>query len=222
MMQSKPHLAKPLSRRPSAGRTPKPNIVIVCEGKLTEPKYFKDFKALCGNNLVEVTTIGGCGVPETVVERAIEEKARLAKQARHSSDSFDALFEIWAVFDRDQHPVGQVPLAIGNAKRHNIGIAYSNPCFEVWALMHYSCYNRPGHHHETQRALKELHLGYCHSKNPVFNAEVLWGKYHAAVINAHRALQQRSLEGSPGGDPSTTVYELTERIRKFGRRDAAC
>lgn len=217
----KPHSAKSLKRKVTAIRSPKPTIIIVCEGKVTEPRYFQEFRALCGNNLVKIEAIGGCGVPESVVERAIEEKAHLAREARKSSDSFDRLFEVWAVFDRDQHPVGQVPAAIANAKKHDIGVAYSNPCFELWGLMHYSCYDRPGHHHETQRALKGVLHGYCHNNNPVFDTVALWGKYPDAVVNAQRALQKRVEEGRPGGDPSTTVFELTERIRKFGRQDAA-
>lgn len=219
-MKNRFPLAKSLERRPAAKRQPKPKIVIVCEGKITEPRYFEDFRNLCGNNLVEVTTIGGCGVPISVVDRAIQEKAKLAAIARRTRDSFDKLFEVWAVFDRDEHPVGQVPAAITQARKHSIGIAYSNPCFEVWGLMHYSCYNKPGHHHETQKALKLLHDGYCHEKNPVIDAKALHPKYHNAVANAHRALCNREEEGDASGDPSTTVFELTERIRIFGRRDA--
>ena len=207
----------PLGRKPPARRAPKPTIVVVCEGKVTEPRYFNAFKDLNGNGLVAVKPIGGCGVPVSVVERAIEEKAELVQKARKSRDSFDAYFEVWAVFDRDAHPAGQVPRAFEMARQSGIRVAFSNPCFELWGLMHYGCYSRPGHHHETQDALKAAMSTYCHRRNPVFDMAVLDKLYDDAVKNAKRALEARDAEQDSHGDPSTTVFELTEQIRLYGR-----
>jgi hypothetical protein len=149
-------------------RTPRPEIVVVCEGKVTEPRYFTEFRALYGNSLVTVTAIGGCGVPVSVVQRAIEERHSRRQAARKSGDSFDTLYEVWAVFDRDEHPKEQVPEAFNLAVQHGINLAYSNPCFEVWGLMHFSCFDRPGHHHQAQALLKQQLDGYCHQMNPIF------------------------------------------------------
>jgi hypothetical protein len=207
-----------LSRSGFPIKQPKPKIVVVCEGKVTEPKYFEDFRLYCGNSLVTVKAIGGCGVPVSVVERAIAERERLVREAKASRDSFDQIFEVWAVFDRDAHPQPQVPTAIANAQINDIRVAFSNPCFEVWGLMHYSCYSRPGHHHETQRELKRILTGYCHERNPVMSLQLLQPKYETAVTNSQQALRRREQEDSPNGDPSTTVHLLTERIREFGKK----
>lgn len=211
-------VAKSLTRRALGSKSPKPKILVVCEGKITEPRYFKDFTDWCGNALVTVTTVGGCGVPISVVERAIGEKAQLIREARKSKDSFDDHFEVWAVFDRDAHPKPQVPQAIALANKNKIHIAYSNPCFELWGLMHYSCEARPGHHCETQKKLKTILDGYCHEKNPVLSFEQLRSKYTYAVSNSAKALRNRQDEGQIHGDPSTTVHFLTERIREFGKK----
>ena len=121
--------------RPSPGLIPaKPKIVIVCEGKVTEPRYFNDFTDHHGNSLVTVTTIGGCGVPLCVVERAVREKHALTHTARRSKDSYDQQFDVWAVFDRDAHPKPQVPQAFALAKRHGIRIAFANPCSPTHVL----------------------------------------------------------------------------------------
>lgn len=101
-----------LGRERQGFKAAKPKIVVVCEGKLTEPTYFKDFTDYHNNPLVAVTTIGGCGVPVSVVQRAITEQQHLAKLARQSKDSYDHRFEVWAVFDRDEHPNPQVPTAL--------------------------------------------------------------------------------------------------------------
>ena len=191
--------------------------MIVCEGKVTEPRYFHDFTDHHANALVTVTTIGGCGVPLSVVERAIREKQALTKTARRSKDSYGQQFDVWAVFDRDAHPKPQVPLALALAKRHGIQIAYSNPCFELWGLMHFACVARPGSHKQTQRELKRLLPKFCHEKNPIFDFNVLVSKYAIALRHATQALKDRASEGQTNGDPSTTVFQLTEQIRRFGK-----
>lgn len=212
------HSAKPLHRTSVLKREPKPKILIVCEGKVTEPTYFERFRQLHGNGLVDIKAIGGCGVPVSVVERAIEEQEKLRYSARKMRDSFEALFEVWAVFDRDEHPIGQVERAFELAAGNDISVAYSNPCFEVWGLMHFSCYSRPGHHKEVQTELKRSLRGYCHDDNPIIDPTSLEDKYIGAVGNARRAIGEREREGAIRGDPSTNVFELTERIRLFGRK----
>jgi hypothetical protein len=210
--------ASPIERRITPRRLPKTRLVIVCEGKVTEPKYFNDFLALQNSPLVSVKAIGGCGVPVSVVERAVQEKKSLDDIARKTRDSFDADFQVWAVFDRDEHPKPQVPDAFALAERNGIKIAYSNPCFEVWGLMHFECWAKPGHHHETQRALKGRLAGYCHEQNPVIDVAALQTRYVQAVANAIRAAVRREEEGSScHGDPSTNVHLLTEKIRLNGR-----
>jgi hypothetical protein len=210
--------ASTLERRGAPRRLPKKKIVIVCEGKLTEPRYFQDFLTLQNSTLVSVQTIGGCGVPVSVVERAVSEREALLATARRTRDSFDAAFEVWAVFDRDAHPHTQVPDAFALAAENEIKVAYSNPCFEVWGLMHFALWAKPGHHHETQRDLKERLDGYCHTNNPLMNVVLLDRKYPDAVRNAQMASTRREEEGSSiYGDPSTSVYLLTERIRMNGK-----
>lgn len=206
-----------LERTRAPKRQPKSKIVIVCEGKVTEPRYFVEFRRHHGDALVEIEAIGPAGVPVSVVEKAIVEKGKLDKLARKSKDSFDQFFEVWAVFDRDEHPKGNVPAAFRVAEESGVKVAYSNPCFEVWALMHFECWSRPGHHHDVQGFLKEKLDGYCHKNNPIMDVSALAPRYEKAVENAARALEQRELEGTPNGDPSTTVHLLTERIRLNGK-----
>lgn len=198
-------------------KDPKPQILVVCEGKITEPHYFKTFSEICANPLVAVKAFGGCGVPVSVVAQAVQELELLRRNARRSGNSFEAVFEVWAVFDRDEHPHPQVPEAIQTAKAHGIKVAYSNPCFEVWGLMHFEPYSRPGHHHDIQRQLKATLPAYCHATNPRIDALAIHQRYPDAVRNSALCQTRRAEEGNVNGNPSTTVHLLTERIRAFGR-----
>lgn len=207
-----------LGRTGRPKRPAKPTILIICEGEITEPKYFEAFKAKCENGLVEVETIGIGGTPETVVNKAIQELQNRKRQAKKSGDSFDLEIKVWAAFDRDDIPMSKIRSAIALAERNNVSVAFSNPCFEVWGLMHYSAYSKPGHQSECHKALKKVLPGYCHQNNPVLDVNKLAPKYEAAVKNAEISLIEREKDGEKIGDPSTTVFLLTEQIKKFGKQ----
>lgn len=217
-------MAKKLKESSIIGRSgkpkkrPKPTILIICEGKTTEPTYFEEFKIKCENSLVEVEAIGIGGAPETVVLKAIEELRERQKLARKSGDSFELEIEAWAVFDRDDVSINKIREAIALAKRNNVSVAFSNPCFEVWGLMHYSVYSRPGHQSECHKALKKVLKGYCHQNNPVLDVNILHPMYADAVKNAKIAINEREKNGDAMGDPSTTVFHLTEQIKEFGKQ----
>lgn len=201
---------KRASKKP---RNSKLKIVIVSEGERTEPDYFKQFARLHRNGLVIVMTVGlGCD-PSRVVQRAIKEHQMLKRTAREQGDSFASEFEVWAVFDRDEHTEFDTP--IQHAEANGIKVAYSNPCFELWGLMHYRLMDAPIHRHSAQRELNKVHPHYHHEENPVFDVPNLDGDlYEKALQNAKRALIRRKEEGNHRGNPSTTVDWLTETIRK--------
>lgn len=212
--------AMSLGRSGRATREPHPLILVVCEGKVTEPRYFEDFSALAKNPLLRVQAIGGYGAPLQVVERAIHEKQSLARQARRTRDSFDAKYEVWAAFDLDDQ-AATVSDALALAEQNGVNVAFSNPCFEVWGLMHFSPYARHSYHADAQRALKEKLPGFCHETNPTLDALALQPLYPDAVKYAQQAAAERERDGvrfGRLGNPSTTVYRLTERILQFGRK----
>ncbi len=98
-------------------------ILIVCEGKETEPNYFNSFPKL---DNVSVVTTGGKGSPSQVVKKALE----LRDKAKQSP--YDA---VWAVFDKDNFT--DFKTAIDTAQGKQIGCAWSNEAFELWFIYHF-------------------------------------------------------------------------------------
>ncbi len=45
---------------------------------------------------------------------------------------------MWCLFDRDQHE--DIPTAFAKARRENLHVAHSHPCFELGRLLHYQNY----------------------------------------------------------------------------------
>jgi hypothetical protein len=194
-------------RRPS--RDPLPRILIVCEGTRTEPGYFQQLRHV-ERILIDLEISPG-GVPITLVKRAAELK-RTAEKAADSSEDENLRYDyVWCVFDIDEHP--GVSEAKQQARDNGIELAISNPCFELWVLLHF----------RDQRA----HIGRavvqrdCGKYLPGYEKDVpfakLRPKYEDAVRRA-TALdawqQNRRCEGS---NPSTGIHKLTEKLRSFGR-----
>ena len=122
----------PTLRRRGPSRDPKIKITVVCEGKLTEPGYIYAFARDCGALVaIDLALETGAGVPLSVVQKAITLKPKTHRIA----DGFDERDEFWAVFDRDEHP--NFSDALHRAKAAGVHVAYSNPCFELWVVLHF-------------------------------------------------------------------------------------
>ncbi|WP_449060961.1 RloB family protein [Planomonospora algeriensis] len=100
-----------------------------CEGEASEPDYVGALKRLPevrANTSVSIEIDPEQGVPLTLVKRAIE---------RIRDDEVD---ECWCVFDVEwpqNHP--NLRQAVRLADEHGIHLAVSNPCFELWLILHF-------------------------------------------------------------------------------------
>lgn len=186
---------------------PKPRLLVVCEGEVTEPQYLRGFMAACRNPRVDLIIDRSHGVPWSLVKVAKERKLAAESAARRSDDENLRYDQVWCVFDIDSHP--NVPDAIQMARDNGIDLAISNPCFELWLVLHLR--ESPGaqHRHDVQRLLASLLPGY--------EKAVDFGKlrdgYPDAVTRAARLDRDASQMDEAGRNPTTGVYRLTESIR---------
>ncbi|MCK4842658.1 MAG: RloB domain-containing protein [Methylococcales bacterium] len=200
-------------KRWQATKSAKKKIIIICEGRKTEPEYIKEFVIDKKHPLVECKTINGVGVPKSIVDRAITEKKKLLKQAKKSGDSFEMIYEIWCVSDRDEHP--RVREEIQRANDNGLMYVLSNPCIELWGYLHYFQNDAPTHRHDMQRMLSGVMSSYNHAQGAVFNYADMRESYSNAVDRAKKLKKRRNEEGSnPYANPSTNMYELMEAIEE--------
>jgi RloB-like protein len=199
--------ARKPARRP-AFRDPKPVILIVCEGVRTEPDYFKGFAKAFRNPRIEVRIAPEHGVPLTLVTNAKDHKHRAESAARKEGDQNLAYDSVWCVFDVDEHP--NIPDARQMARDNRIELAISNPCFELWLLIHFR--DSPGLRDRTatQRMLLKHVPGYKKGVDFAFFSE----GYRDAVSRAERL--DRVAQGDPERNPTTGVYRLTRMIEEGG------
>lgn len=190
-------------------RDPRKRVLVVCEGKVTEPEYLSAFADHCRNPLLQVEISELRGVPMTVVEIATRLKTKADNDARSRKDPFLAYDSVWCVFDVDEHPF--LDKARETARENGLDVAVSNPCFELWLLLHFD--ESPGEQHRgvVQKMLASFVPG--NGKHVDFSA--LKKGYFHAVERAER-LEIAAVEaGEPGRNPTTGVFRLTESIRLF-------
>ena len=204
----------PSIKRRSEFVLPKVEIVVACEGKNTERRYLEDCRDAYGAGMVRMRFLPITGVPMTVVNAAIEEREKLLKERRRSKDSFD-VFRVWAVFDRDAHP--NVPEALALAKENKIDVAFSDPCFEVWPLLHLIDYGAQDDRHAVQARLKVEMPSYDHASGAIIDFNLIKNHFTTAYQRAKIHNANRVAEGTPLGCPSTTVGELVKKIAENGK-----
>jgi hypothetical protein len=186
-------------------------VVIYTEGKNTEPGYVRSFAAEHGNSLVTVECFAGAGVPATLVAKAREELARI----KRSRDGFATADQVWVIFDEDEHPL--VQQSINLARQQGIKVGYSNPCFEIWLLLHFADHDAPDGRHAVQAKLAQADDGYDANgaKEPTY-AKLRDG-FADARERAIRMRQRRKNEGQPRGCPFTDVDLLLNVIIDNGK-----
>lgn len=181
-------------------REVKQRFLIVCEGTETEPNYFRSFRV---PKNVQVYVKGLGKNPSQLVDYATQ---------LHDEDSdYD---QVWCVFDRDSWKVQDFNSALSSAKTKNVKVAYSNPKFELWYLLHFDYLDSaiaPG----TYDSKLSSYLGKEYSKNNREIYELLLGKQNRAIERAEKLLEQYAPPNPAQDNPSTTVHQLVKALNQF-------
>jgi hypothetical protein len=208
MARKKSDLQRRRAVRPANRR-----FIIYCEGQKTEPSYFGALKRLLNYRLIDIEIVH-VGVPMSTAERAVERAKRegLAKGSKKPKDSFAEQDQVWAVFDRDEHPNFEQAVKLCQSK--GVGVGRSNPCFELWLILHITAHDAPADRHQLARRLRELRPEYDPHGAKICQWEELIPDVETAENRVATLLARREAEGVPHGPPSTTVGLLTAAIRE--------
>lgn len=201
---------RPIGRRRPL-RAPLRRILIVCEGRETERRYFEAFQHEVRNPRVHVEIARQTGVPKTVVKDAISLREQASEEARRQRDENLLWDEVWGVFDVDDHPGLNDALEL--ARQHCVQVAVSNPCFELWALLHF----QEQHAHIDRHKLRAALQKHLHGYDKVLDFNKMHGGYVEAVERARNLAARSKRDGEPMRNPNTGVGNLTESIRAGGR-----
>ena len=196
---------------------PRRRFILFLEGRKTEPAYFDALKRACRGALIEIKLHPGVGVPYTIAEKAVEHAGELGldPRSRRRKHPFEGHGQVWAVFDRDEHP--RFNEAVELCRNHGIDVGRSNPCFELWLVLHERDYDQPNDRHAVQALLKALRPEYEIDGAKTPDCDDLITRVEDAERRGETLLQRREEEDPPFGNPSTTVGCLTSAIREAAK-----
>jgi hypothetical protein len=191
--------------RKSQKRLPKPLVLISCEGKKTEPEYINGLRKTKRINKQRIRVLGAkeCGGtdPRTIVKCAKNSKKKIIKEERLEYDS------VWCVFDRDDHHNAWE--AMKEARDNGFKVAFSNPSFELWYLLHFQDQTA---HIERWDVCKKLDLPECiqgYEKRMKDLFSNLEGRLPNAITRAQKLRKMhKNNYNKPTYNPSTSVDEL--------------
>lgn len=185
------------SRRQGPHREQRVPILVVCGGERTEPRYFDGLKRAYRNSAVNVTIKKKGACPEDVVGYAL-------KLREQSGDAYE---ETWCVLDVDDFDLAP---CISLARRHRVGLAISNPCFEYWLLLHFEPCSAHLAGYTDAFARLTRHVPH-YQKNELRFADFVPG-VEAAVERARRIPGDLGREHQR--NPSSGVWALVEKVVK--------
>jgi len=114
------------------------------------------------------------------------------------------------MFDIDAHP--NMAEASQKAMANGIGLAISNPCLELWFILHFEDRTAYLSRHDAQSRSSELLA--CGKNLSRQAMGLLFDQYEDAQARAHRLDAKHEGDGSPArSNPSSSVWALIESIR---------
>jgi hypothetical protein len=199
-----------LARRKES-RAGLPVILVVCEGRKTEPHYIRGLCEAKRINLANVTLISGDHETDAI------SLVRKAQAHLKADNDYDAVF---VVCDDDGAPLDsarrQAQVRIKNAagKRLSVEIITSRPCFEFWLLLHFEYTARM--YTNTSDVIRDLRR---HLPDYEKSDRLIFPKVGAGLDLARgRALQlKRDLRSSGATSPDTQVAQLVEQLLSMSR-----
>ena len=202
------------TNRTEASRDERETLVIACEDSVSAPLYFNAiFDDLKKNHKIAAASLvianhnhtDPCGVLQDLLKHP----------------NYQDFNHQWIVIDRDEerthgggHILENFNQAITRANGKNVRVAYSNPCFEIWYLLH-SEYRNTAIDRDDLIGKLVRDIQYKKNKLPVLNQE----QQNTAITNAKKLIN--SWQDSQGisrpatDNPSTTVHELVILLNRF-------
>lgn len=193
-------------------RKQKSKILIAAEGKnKTEKTYFSNFED--GKKSYNITYARGNNTdPLKLVKMLIKEIDELKLDLQDDDVAY-------CIFDTDVDPNKNkiIEEAIQLARKNNIKIITSSPCFELWFLLHYDYTTANMDSEEVIKRLKEYYPKY--EKNINIYPDII--KKIDLAIDCAKKLEKYQTDnnrriGTVEANPNTEVYKIVEYLMKKG------
>ncbi|MFJ4435077.1 RloB family protein [Streptomyces sp. NPDC088923] len=200
---------KPLGRR-KPKRPEQRRVLIYCEGRNTEADYLKGLRAELSGT-IRIAVGSAHGTPLKLVRDALKHRDRAPNER---DDQFTAYEDVWCVMDVEApKPHGDLSQALKLADAEGIKVVLSNPCFELWILLHFSFHAGWMTSDQAQRTLeKHGGTGYDGQRKKVdylaLRSGIEQAMKNAARLRAHHGGSAKPHQTNPWTDVDRLVHDL--------------
>lgn len=195
--------------------------MILTEGTKTEPYHFEGFKKAIESTgrkvvLIEIIGVGQATTKLLPFADELIEKYHLEKA------------DIWLLTDKDDFPDDQFNQLVIQCVRRNRTChlnnywhcAWSNECFELWFILHFSFYQAAATREDYYCLLKEQFrklgfTGYRKNSPDIFDLLVRYGSPKSAIRFARKLYEEKKSLSPAKALPCTTVYELVMELARY-------
>ncbi len=211
----------PLVRKQET-KLPLKAFLIACEGICSEPNYI--------NGLVLNEKINRKIADGTVVKIAPHQHSDPygVLQDLLRSPNYESYDELWIVIDRDEvelkgkgfggHTEENFQKALEESKEYGVEVACSNPCFELWIVLHFEYRDTACSRGDIQKkALEKINLLLPNDKQlkkveKLKSVENIYDLLKDKVDIARRNAKKLKANEKIKANPSTGMYKLLESL----------
>jgi len=200
-------------------------VLLACEGKNTERLYFEAFFAVLKNHrMLSPASCVFAPHQHTNPTGVLEDLLSFKDGAGRVSSDYE---HRWIVIDRDEerhggggHTLEDFNEAVEKAmnSKKQVKVAWSNPSFELWYLLHFHYHNTAIDRDKVIKKL-ELAMGKPYDKSSRDMYSLLATRLPEAIKNARRLIgEAKAVTGKlipARANPATTVYELVELLQSL-------
>ncbi|WP_249228357.1 RloB family protein [Kutzneria sp. CA-103260] len=162
----------------------------MCGGTRTELDYFDGLRRSRRNSAVRVTVIAKGVAPD-----------QLVRHAKRIGSDYD---EMWCVVDADEFDIAK---AARLADELGVRLVVSNPCFELWLLLHFT------DHRGVCSSYKQLLPKLIKHVPGYDKSRVDFAQYKPGVAVAVERAERLDPSGRDHGrNPSTGVWKLVRQV----------
>lgn len=185
-------------------------IVVVCDDARTAVSYFTELKRLVKQSLTltVVRNPSDRASPANVVHDA---RVRLSSLARDRARDVSDRTSVWALIDLEQAAARrkEAEQAKQAAEQVGVSVALSDPCYEVWTLLH--LIDTGGKFADCRAVMRRLGTNWRAQFNQKFGKKAQAD--YAKIIGNRAVAVARAKRHREAHDPSwTEVYRLIEEI----------
>ena len=200
-------------------------FLICCEGKKTETGYLEYIQGKLPESIKGRIKLYIVGTGRST--KALLAEVKKVGERIESSNYYVKLDETWIVFDRDNHTCFDETILECRQSNGEFNAAWSNPCFELWILLHFIDFAKPVQPNKegrealvkklTETIRKLVGENFTYDKGNFRNVELAL-ENHGSIQNAVKraenlSIRHKGVNPKPSGqNPGTNVHKLIHSL----------